>query len=136
MVEKIYLDAEKMVLGRIISFAAKQALQGKEVAILNCEKALISGSKPNVIARLKLRRGINSMKPEKGPFYSKDSEKIVKRAVRGMLPDWRHGRGKEALRRVKCYKGIPAEFQDKKTLNLKINVPQRSITVEELSLRV
>jgi len=136
MVEKIYLDSENMVLGRLVSFAAKQALQGKEVAILNCEKTLISGSKPNVISRLKLRRSINSMKPEKGPFYSKDSQKIVKRAVRGMLPDWRNGRGKEALRRIKCYKGIPAEFKNEKIINLKINAPRRSITVEELSLRV
>ncbi|MBM3247715.1 50S ribosomal protein L13 [Candidatus Pacearchaeota archaeon] len=134
--EKIYIDSDNAVMGRIVSFAAKQALQGKEVAILNCEKALISGNKSNVIERLKLRRGINSMKPRKGPFYSKDSQLIMKRCVRGMLPDWRNGRGKEALKKIKCYKGLPEEFKKEKIIKIKTNVPSKAITVEELSLRV
>jgi large subunit ribosomal protein L13 len=136
MVEKIYIDLENMTLGRAVSFAAKQSLQGKEVAIVNCEKALISGSKPNVIGRLKLRRRINSQKPEKGPFYSKDSQLIVKRCVRGMLPNWRNGRGKEALRRIKCYKGVPEEFAKEKITKIKMLTPTKAITVQELSLRV
>ena len=136
MVEKIFLDAENQVMGRLASYAAKQALLGKEVAVVNSEKAIISGNKKNVIQVLKDKRRINSMKPEKGPFYSKDSEKIMKRCLRGMLPNWRNGRGKEAFKRIRCYKGVPTEFEKEKLTKLKISVPAKAITVNELSLRV
>ena len=33
-----------------------------------------------------------------------------------MLPNYRKGRGKEAFKRIKCYKGIPKEFEDKKMI--------------------
>ncbi len=133
MTEKIFVDAENSILGRLNSFVAKQALLGKEVAILNAEKAIISGNKETNIAKIKLRRSINSMKPRKGPFFSKDPEKIMKRAIRGMLPDWRNGRGKEALKRIKCYVGIPAEFAKEKLMKVKTNKPAKTMTVQQLS---
>jgi len=133
MVEKIFIDAENAILGRMNSFVAKQALLGKEVYVLNAEKAVITGNKETNIERLKLKRSINSMKPRKGPFYSKDSEKIVKRAIRGMLPDWRNGRGKEAFKRIKCYNGIPPEFSKEKMIKIKSNLPTKIMTVKELS---
>ena len=133
MVEKIFIDAENAILGRMNSFVAKQALLGKEVYVLNVEKAVITGNKETNIAHLKLRRSINSMKPRKGPFYSKDTEKIVKRAIRGMLPDWRNGRGKEAFKRIKCYNGIPPEFKKEKLIKMKFNLPTKIMSIKELS---
>ena len=42
MVNKILvIDGEDGVLGRIASFAAKQALLGKEIKIVNCNKLLV-----------------------------------------------------------------------------------------------
>ena len=133
MVEKIFVDAENTPMGRLNSFVAKQALLGSEVNVLNVEKAVISGNKEPAIARLKLKRSINSQKPRKGPFFSKDTEKIVKRAIRGMLPDWRRGRGKEALRRIKCYNGIPVMFKGEKLIKVKTNLPPKIMTIKELS---
>ena len=133
MVEKIVIDADGLVMGRMLSFVAKQALLGNELSILNCEKAVISGNETSTIARLKLKRSINSMKPEKGPFFSLDTQKMMKRSLRGMLPDWRNGRGKEALRRIKFYKGFPEEFKKEKLTKLKINKPIKVMTVQELS---
>jgi ribosomal protein uL13 len=133
MVEKLFIDAENAVLGRMNSFVAKQALLGKEIYVLNCEKAVISGNKTVNIAHLKLKRSINSQKPRKGPFFSKDSEKIVKRAIRGMLPDWRNGRGKEAFKRIKCYNSIPEEFKKEKLIKIKTKLPPKIMSVQELS---
>ena len=37
---------------------------------------------------------------------------IVKRTIRGMLPNHRKGRGKIAYKLVKCYNNIPEEFKN------------------------
>jgi large subunit ribosomal protein L13 len=132
---KIFIDAENTAMGRVASYAAKQALQGNEIAIVNSEKALISGRKEQNIDDFKLRRAINTIKPEKGPFFSKSTEKIMKRCVRGMLPDFRVGRGREAWKKVKCYNGIPQEFSKEKIIKINSNVPSRVMTLTELSKR-
>ena len=38
---------------------------------------------------------------------------MLRRMIRGMLPH-KQGKGKLALKRIKCYKGIPEEFKNKK----------------------
>ena len=113
---KIIIDAEGEVRGRLASFAAKQALQGNEIVVLNSEKALISGNIVMNIQDFKLRRALNTNKPEKGPFFSKDPEKMLKRTIRGMLPDFRIGKGREAWKRIRCYIGVPEEFKKEKPI--------------------
>lgn len=106
------IDATDLLLGRMASFAAKKALLGEKVDIINCEKAVVSGSKANVIQNYteKHHRG-NTFK---GPFYSRKPNMVVRRTVRGMLP-WNTSRGVAAYKNVRCYIGAPAEFKDKKT---------------------
>jgi len=131
---RIVIDAEGEVRGRVASFTAKNALLGNEVAIVNCEKAIISGQPAMNIADFKKLRALNTQKPTKGPFFSTNPEKMMKRTVRGMLPDFRVGRGKEALRKVKCYIGVPEEFKKEKMLKLKTQAPsKKSMTVQRLS---
>jgi len=109
------IDGKNAVLGRLASYTAKEALKGEKIVILNCEQVIITGNKKNIKENLEAkRRRVGSS--QKGPKYPKISEKIVKRTIRGMLPDHRKGRGKEALRRVKCHIGIPAEFKDSKKI--------------------
>jgi len=109
----VILNAEKMVLGRLASFAAKKALAGEQVTIVNSEKAVISGSRDDAMAKMKIRLGIRGKgNPEKGPKYSRMPDKVFRKAVRGMLP-WKSSRGKEAYRRVHVYIGIPQELAGK-----------------------
>ncbi len=42
---KIIINAENGSFGRVASFAAKQALLGNEVTVVNSEKAIITGNK-------------------------------------------------------------------------------------------
>ena len=106
------IDGTNAVLGRLASYAAKQALLGEEIVILNCEKVIITGSRRDIMEKFESRRKkIGS--GQKGPKYSRLAHLIVKRAVRGMLSH-RSGRGKEAFRRIKCYQGVPEEFKDAK----------------------
>jgi large subunit ribosomal protein L13 len=129
---KIFIDAENGVMGRVASYAAKQALQGNEVVIVNSEKALISGNNTTIIQEFKELRRLNTNKPEKGPFISRVPEKIMKRCVRGMIPDYRLGRGKIAFHKIKTYDGIPEEFKKEKMMKFEARVPKKYITIEEL----
>ncbi len=130
---KIYLDGENIVRGRLASYAAKEALKGNDVFVLNCEKVLISGTEAEIINDFKTLRRMNTIKPEKGPFLSRTPERIVKRCVRGMVPDFRRARGKVAINKVKCYVGIPDEFKKEKLIKIKSNIPKKYITVGKLS---
>lgn len=112
----IIIDGSNLILGRLATYAAKEALLGEEINIVNCEKIYISGNKENTKDKYKQRyeRG----QPIKGPFQPKSSERIVRRTIRGMLP-YKQLRGKEAFARIRCYNGVPAVFKDKKMENVK-----------------
>ena len=69
-----------------------------------------------------------------GPKVSRTSEKIVKRAIRGMLPDHRVGRGREAFKRIMCYKGMPAELKDSKPISLNKEEKLKYIQVKDISI--
>ena len=47
----IVIDATDLLLGRFAGYAAKQALLGKEIRVINCEKAVVSGNIPRVKKR-------------------------------------------------------------------------------------
>ena len=106
----IIIDATDATLGRLASFAAKQALLGKDVAIVNAEKAIIIGNEKSIIPNYmqKRQRGGSA---QKGPNFPTMPEMIMKRTIRGMI-NYKSGRGLDAFKRIKCYKGLPAEFKD------------------------
>jgi len=112
----IVIDATGLIVGRVATYAAKQALLGNQVRIINSEKAIISGKRENTFDDYLNRRERGTH--AKGPFVHRGPEKILRRAIRGMLP-YKKPRGKEAFRRVLCYVGVPDEFKDKKSITLK-----------------
>lgn len=109
------IDASGAILGRLASYVAKEALKGEEFAILNCEEIIISGNKKMIGDKFaKKRRMVGT--GQTGPKHPKPAHMIVKRAIRGMLPEYKFGRGRPAFKRIKCYKGIPQEFADAKKI--------------------
>ncbi len=106
------INGEGLLLGRVCSYAAKAALFGDDVKIVNCEKIVISGNKKKVLANEKVRRSRKGY-PLKSAKFSRLPEKYVKRSVRGMLP-YKKERGLKAFNKIMCYEGIPEEFADKK----------------------
>lgn len=132
MAEEIIIDATNATLGRLASYAAKQALQGKKVVILNSEKAIVTGRKKFIIENYKEKRSWVGIS-HRGPFFSRGPERILKRTIRGMLPDHRTGRGKEAFRRILCFKGVPEEYKNKKMLKAGKEKKTTYISVGEIS---
>ena len=125
------LDGKNAVLGRLASFAAKQALKGEDIVVVNCKEIIITGNKKFTEDHFRKKRGRVGT-AQKGPKISRLAHMIVKRAIRGMLPDHREGRGRIAFKKIKCYPNVPKEFEqtekvifnDKKT---------NFITVREIS---
>jgi large subunit ribosomal protein L13 len=126
---QVVIDATNAVLGRLASFAAKQALLGKNVHIVNSGEALVVGSKGNIILEYKIshKRGGSSLK---GPNFPKHSDRLLKRTIRGML-HYNHGRGKDAFKRIRCYNEIPNEL---KSAHM-VRIPARTINTTYLKLK-
>ena len=112
MVEVI--DAKGLVIGRLSTHVAKKLLSDKEleIAIINAEKAIVSGNRKMVLNRYIKKRDLNH--PRKGPYFPKLPDRILKRTIRGMLP-YQQPKGREALKRVKVYIGTPRDLEGKKT---------------------
>ena len=119
--DTVIIDAENAVFGRICSLAAKKALEGNQVVIVNSEKAVITGSRQNIITRYTEIRQKGRSHSMKGPKISRSAFRLLKRGIRGMLPNHKAGIGKQALARIRCYNGMPEEFKNKQMIQLPVN---------------
>jgi large subunit ribosomal protein L13 len=128
----IIIDGKNAVMGRLASYVAKESLKGEEISIVNCGEIIITGNKKFMEQDMQKRREMIGS-GQKGPHISRTSEKIVKRAIRGMLPDHREGRGKEAFKRIKCYVNVPPEFKDSKKITFEDQDKLKYIYVKELT---
>lgn len=109
------IDGKNAVLGRLASYVAKEALKGEEIVIINCEEIIITGNKKKIREDMEAKRKrVGS--GQKGPKVSRTNQQIVKRAIRGMLPNFRTGRGREAFKKIRCYEGVPEEYKDSKKI--------------------
>jgi large subunit ribosomal protein L13 len=126
------IDASGATLGRLSTNAAKRLIKGEEIAVINSEKAIISGKKPTIKESYKQKRELGTYR--KGPFYPRMPDQIVKRTIRGMIP-YQTPHGRNAFKRLKCYIGIPKEFEGKKFEKIAEakKQPVDFITIEELS---
>ncbi len=126
------IDGANAVLGRIASYATKEALKGEDVVVVNCEKIIITGNKESSQKRFReSRTKVGSA--QKGPKISRPPHAIVKRAIRGMLPDHRKGRGRQAFKKIRCYKGLPKEFEEKNKMKFENKSKIKNIKIGELN---
>ncbi len=128
------IDATDLVLGRMASQAAKRALKGETVHIVNAEKAIISGTTKAAI-RNRYMHLYHVGTYRKGPFLDRMPHRLVKRAVRGMLP-YQKPNGRDALKRVQAHIGTPPELagQPAESIDAARRSPRGAImTMGELS---
>ncbi len=104
----IVVDATGLVMGRLASVTAKKLLAGEEVRIVNAEKALVTGGRESIFAEYGHTRDRGHK--ERGPYFPRRPEMILKRTVRGMLP-YKMGRGRDAFSRLRIFVGIPRELK-------------------------
>jgi large subunit ribosomal protein L13 len=99
----IVVDARDCILGRVASQVAERALDGERIAVVNAERAVITGREEDVKGTFQKRREVGS---DRGPAYPRRPDRILKRSIRGMLP-YKKPRGREALENVRVYVGDP-----------------------------
>lgn len=101
-------NAKGLIAGRLATQVARALLEGEEVAVIEVQDALLTGSLRAQVDRMHRRRG-QKMKtdPEKSPKFPRVPHLMFKRMVRGMLPK-RNSRGRDALHRLRAYTGTPA----------------------------
>jgi large subunit ribosomal protein L13 len=135
--EYMVIDADRRVVGRLASMTAKSLLQGKKVAVINAEKAVISGSRNDIVKRYNTRINLKEKaNPEHSPYWSRRPDMLVKRIIRGMLP-YRKAHGKDAYRRLLVFVGMPKIFEGTKVEEFKSKDVKgmfvNTMTVKELS---
>jgi len=126
------IDGKNTPLGRLASFAAKELLRGEEVKVVNCNHVIISGNKKNIEKEFEEKRS-KMGSSLKGPKHPRISERIVKRSIRGMIPDHRRGRGRDAWKRLKCYNEVPRELEEKEKIFIERPAQKKFINVKHLT---
>jgi large subunit ribosomal protein L13 len=119
---------------------SKLLLQGNKVAIVNAEKAMLSGDRYKTIELYKEHLEINSVtNPIHGPFHPRRPDTILSKMVRGMVPK-RKTSGQEAHQRLRVYIGVPEEMKSTKLESFadsKIRKPESYyVTVGEVAKQI
>lgn len=131
------IDASGLILGRLASTVAKKLLTGETVIIVNAEKAVVSGSREGVArgARKRLETRTHTAL-SKAPKHPRRPDRIMRVAVRGMLP-WRKPHGIAAYKRLKVYVGVLEDFKkvEAKTIPQASSVKLKGpfVTLEKLA---
>jgi len=111
----IVVDATNCIAGRMCSHVSKLLLRGNRVAIVNAEKAMLSGNRYKTIELYKEHLEINSVtNPIHGPFHPRRPDTMLSKMVRGMVPK-RKSSGVTAFKRLRVYIGVPDEMKNAKT---------------------
>ncbi len=105
------VNADRLILGRMATTVAKRLLNGEEIAVVNAEKAVISGRKGNKVTEAKEFLGVGGV--NRGPYHIRRPDGIVKKTIKGMLP-FKKPKGKEAYKRLKVFIGVPEDLKNVK----------------------
>ena len=104
------INADGLILGRMASIIAKRLLKGEKIAVVNAEKAIISGKRKSKVREAKEFLEVGH--PGKGPMHPRRPDRILRRTVRGMLP-YKQPKGKQAYKRLRVFIGIPDELKNR-----------------------
>ncbi len=134
--EPLIVDGAGHLLGRTASVVAKKLLSGERVIIVNGEQLVISGDKDYQVKTFADKLEIKTIhSPRHSPHHFRRPDMYVKRSVRGMLPH-KKPRGREALRNLTVYIGMPKELADKTPISIPeaaaSKLRTKSITVGDL----
>jgi len=138
--DPIIIDAADSILGRLASYAAKRALEGYRIIILNAEKAIISGNKRNIIQEAKKKLGTRTLgSQKKAPIHPRRPDLYVRRVIRGMLPR-KKTKGKEAFSRITVFINIPEKYANENIIKVPkadaSRIQHKYITVGDLSKEI
>ena len=133
----IVVDGTDAPMGRLASYVAKQLLKGDTVHVINAENMVVSGDPDAVYRRYKARIDLKTHRNPivNSPKYPRTVTGIFGRSVRGMLPRRRRC-GREALRRLRAWRGIPDEVRGVAPIRLDFKLPKAYVRLGDLAKRL
>ena len=127
--ETVYVDATDQIAGRLSSKVAKLILSGKNVVVVNAERALVSGSRTAVVTQWKERLELGSkVNPIYGPIHPRRPDNILRRMVSVMVPI-KMPIGVSPMKRLWVYIGVPAAVKPDKMTRFEDAAASRPIPV-------
>ena len=69
----VVIDARDCIMGRVASQVAKRALDGETIAVVNAERAVITGNESDIMGVYRKRSDVGS---DRGPYYPKRPDRI------------------------------------------------------------
>merc|ERR1712036_145269 len=104
------INAKDHLIGRLCSVVAKELLNGNTVNLVCCEGLFITGNYyRNKLIMLEKMNKRTATNPKDGPFHHRSPAAMLKRMVRGMLPN-KTGRGQKVYANLHTYDGCPPPF--------------------------
>lgn len=101
------INAEGLIVGRLASNIAKKVINKEMITIINAEKAIVVGTKNSIMPKYKQRvdAAVKS-NPHYGPKYDRVPSKMLKRSIKGMLPN-KSRTNEKLLKQIKIYNKVP-----------------------------
>merc|ERR1711865_448703 len=116
--KNVIIDAQDHLAGRLCATVAKELLRGNNVSVVRCEGIFITGNYyRNKLIMLEKMHHRTATNPKDGPFHHRAPSMMIKRMVRGMLPN-KTGRGTRAHKRLQCFDGCPPPFDVQKKFKI------------------
>jgi len=114
------IDGKNLIFGRLCSHIAV-ILRKEEVILVNSEKIIRKGSARQLTQELLAKKTIGR---------KNTVSYMVKRSMRSMLP--RNNTGKELLKKLKVYEGIPQRLEKSKMIKMHESHREGNITLGEI----
>ncbi|MFA5764403.1 MAG: 50S ribosomal protein L13 [archaeon] len=115
------VNAEGLVAGRLASKVAKAAINGEDVVIINAEKVVLVGKQTAIMPKFKQRvEAAVKSNPHYGPKYDRIPSKMLRRMIKGMLPN-KSRTAEKLLKQISIY-NLTTEKVD----------TTKAITIEEI----
>ena len=113
------VDGSNLIAGRLSSKVAKKLIDGENVVIVNAEKVVMIGRREEIVAKYKKKvdASVHS-NPHFGPKYERIPSRILKRMIKGMLPN-RKVTAERLMKQLKIYNQVPITLKEVKFEEIK-----------------
>jgi len=128
------IDAKGLVAGRLASKIAKRLINGESLTIVNAGEAVLVGKRSAIMPKFKQRvdASVHS-NPHYGPKYDRIPSKILRRMVRGMLPNKKRT-SERLISNLIVYNEIPSGMEKNETIaEVKCNEKHDFMSLKEVA---
>lgn len=128
------VDAKGLVAGRLASKIAKKLINGESVIIINGDAAVVVGKQSAIMPKFKQRvdAAVKS-NPHYGPKYDRIPSKILRRMVKGMLPNKKRT-AERLIDNLKVYNDNPKNLEKAEPIEeVRCNEKHDFMTLKEVA---